>query len=79
MRKDIKVSFKDNPDDDKLYDDIIAEGKKTFLGQSGFMKLAAKEKLERDYGSNEKVHKNKLNINQNGCGVINSCADLFDN
>jgi hypothetical protein len=74
MRKDIKVSFKNNPEEDKLYDDIITNCK--FIGQSAWMKLAASEKLERDNGSNGNVHKTNVN-NQNGFGLLNSCEDLF--
>lgn len=78
MRKDIKVSFRDEPEQDQLYDDIIAESKRTFLGQSGYMKLAAREKLERDRsnGSNSKVQKTNVNSNQSGFGIMD-CSDLF--
>lgn len=78
MRKDIRVSFSDTPEQDQLYDEIIAEGKRTFLGQSGYMKLAAREKLERDHGSSNKVQKTSVNINQGGfMNGINSMDDLM--
>jgi hypothetical protein len=35
MRRDINVSFKDDSEEDQLYDRIIKECKTTFLGQSG--------------------------------------------
>lgn len=72
MRKDIKVSFKDNPDEDRLYDDIMAACK--FIGQAPWMKIAAIEKLERDHGS---CKVRKPNVTNNQGGFINSLDDLF--
>jgi hypothetical protein len=78
MRRDINVSFKDDSEEDQLYDRIIKECKTTFLGQSGWMKLAAREKLERDHGSSKSDNKpQKINMNNNQSGIINSLDDLF--
>lgn len=77
MRKDIRVSFKDNEEEDRLYDDIITECK--LVGKSAWMKIAAREKLERDYGgkSDSKVQKKGMG-NQGGfLGSINSFDDLM--
>jgi len=74
LRKDIRVSFKDNPDEDRLYDDIIAECK--LIGKSAWMKIAAREKLERNYsGSSNKTQKIVTNNTQGG--IIDSLDDLF--
>jgi len=68
MRKDIRVSFKDNPDEDKLYDEIIEASK--IIGKSAWLKLAAKEKLDRERKNN------KLNPVQNTT-IVNELSDLF--
>jgi hypothetical protein len=76
MRKDIKISFKDDPEEDKLYDDIIHDCK--FIGKSSWMKLAAREKLERDRIGSKSEHTQKISqINQQSGGFINSLDDLF--
>ena len=76
MRKDIRVSFKDNPEEDKLYDDIIAEC--NLIGKSAWMKIAAREKLERNRGSSksDSIKSQRITTN-NQAGIINSLDDLF--
>lgn len=76
MRKDIKVSFMDDPEEDQLYDDIIKQSKITFLGQARWMKLAAREKLERDFSSKSDSKVPKMSADNQG-GIINSLDDLF--
>ena len=48
LPKVIRVSFKDNECEEQLYNDILDESK--LVGQSAWMKIAAKEKLDRDKG-----------------------------
>jgi hypothetical protein len=44
--KSIVTSFAKDEDDKKLYSDIIKASK--YIGKSKWMKLAAREKIERD-------------------------------
>lgn len=76
MRKDIKVSFVDNEEEDKLHDDIINESKRVGACQAKWMKIAAREKLERDHSNG--VH--KTNVDNNYIpqgGVVNSMDEFF--
>lgn len=76
MRRDIKVSFKGNPEEIKLYNDIIARCE--FIGKSTWIKIAAREKLERDGNKLENNKPQKINMaNNNSSGIINSLDDLF--
>lgn len=76
MRKDIRVSFVDNEEEDKLHDDIIDESKRVGACQAKWMKIAAREKLERD--CNNGLHKTNVDntyIPQGG--VVNSIEEWF--
>ena len=74
MRNDIKVSFKDNEEENLLYDNIINQSK--FIGKSSWMKLAAREKIEKELKPQKK--NDFINTNQQS-GIINSLDDLFKN
>lgn len=74
MADNIRVSFRNNDFDNKLYDEIMEECK--VVGQSAWMKQAAYEKLQRDKGSNSNSNSNKANYNQSN-QVIKSLDQLF--
>jgi len=71
MRDDIRVSFKNTPEEDQLYDDIIEASK--YIGKAIWMKLAAREKLERDRDTT----KQKINNHNHSGGLIDSLDNLF--
>jgi cyanophycinase-like exopeptidase len=77
MRSDIKVSFIDNAEEDKLHDDIIDEITRLGASKAKWMKIAAREKLERDHGNQaQKINVNIPNANNTG-GIIDSMDNWF--
>jgi hypothetical protein len=68
--KSIRVTFRDNDFDSKLYADIIEDSK--VIGQSSWMKQAAYEYLRRD-----KKISNDTGNNVSGNPVIKSLEDMF--
>lgn len=84
----IAVSFVNDEDELQLYDDILKASKG--MKKSSWMKIAAREKLERESGINNVgiVHNVQNPINrqtvrttdnqsQNGQSIVNSLDDLF--
>ena len=74
MRKDIRVSFVDNEEEDKLYDDILEECK--YIGKAKWMKIAAREKLERNHDNKPQKINNDITTNSQG-GIIDSMDQFF--
>jgi hypothetical protein len=70
--KTITVTFKKT--EEKLYDDIMNECE--IIKQADWMKIAAKEKLERDHGKKQTIQPQIVSSNFNST-TITSADDLF--
>lgn len=78
MKDGIKVSFVNNDDEKKLYDDIIKASKD--IGKSKWIKIAAREKLERDRINEDRLRQfNSINMNvPQQINHFNSGANIID-
>jgi hypothetical protein len=79
----IRVSFKNDSNEQQLKDDILSECK--IIGKSAWMKLAAKEKLQRDKSQVNNVPSQSIStvtampkqIVNNKLPIINELSELF--
>jgi len=71
----IRVSFKNNPSEQQLKQDILNESR--LIGKSAWMKLAAKEKIQRDREKNNGNNTIKKQVNNNRLPIINDLCEIF--
>jgi len=72
MNKVIRVSF--TKDEEQLFNDILKECK--YIGQAKWMKIAAREKLQRDREKNNNTSK-AISNNNNKLPIIKDLSEIF--